>query len=66
MVYCRYEDDKCCGNGVSLDGASADIAAYDEERLPANAGIALLSVESDAEALAERNWLRRSFYRSVR
>ncbi|MDR2782479.1 MAG: hypothetical protein LBB48_01315, partial [Treponema sp.] len=36
------------GDGVSLDEALSDVAAYYLENLPANAAIALISFESDA------------------
>jgi hypothetical protein len=39
--------------GVSLDEALADIAAYYMDHLPANTNIALLTVESDAQALSD-------------
>ncbi|MDR2435379.1 MAG: CsgG/HfaB family protein, partial [Treponema sp.] len=40
------------GDGVSLDQALADIAAYYGENLPANTRIALLSFESDSPLLS--------------
>ncbi|MDR1173883.1 MAG: DUF4384 domain-containing protein [Treponema sp.] len=41
------------GNGVTLDEALSNIASYFVENLPANAKIALLGVESEAQLLSD-------------
>jgi hypothetical protein len=50
------------GDGVSLDEALSDMAAYYLENLPANAAIALINFESDAPLLSdyifEELWIR--------
>ncbi|MDR1219526.1 MAG: DUF4384 domain-containing protein [Treponema sp.] len=55
-------DARYTGDGVSLDEALSDIAAYYTENLPANTKIALIDFESDARLLSdyilEELWIR--------